>query len=66
MRIPVLALAVALCFSMLVSAQQPPPAGRQPGLQWNEQELLAAARHVRAGRRLTPKTVWSRSRRRKV
>ena len=40
---------------MVVSAQQP-PAGRQPGLQWNEQELFTAARHVRAGRTLTPKT----------
>jgi len=52
-----LALAVALCWNwnLLVGAQQP-PAASQPGLKWNEQELLTAARHVRAGRTLTPKS----------
>jgi peptidoglycan-N-acetylglucosamine deacetylase len=50
-----LTLACAVCLGLIASAQQP-PAAPQPGLQWTEQELLAAARHVRAGRTLTPKS----------
>jgi len=34
---------------------QPAP-GAQPGLAWTQDQILKAAHHVRAGRRLTPKT----------
>jgi peptidoglycan/xylan/chitin deacetylase (PgdA/CDA1 family) len=44
-----------LCAGATLSAQQAPPAP-QRGLQWSEQELLTAARRVRAGRTLTPKS----------
>ena len=38
-----------------VGAQQPPP-GPQPGLAWSVDELTKVAHHVRAGRKLTPKS----------
>ena len=38
-----------------VAAQQPPP-GPQPGLTWSADELTKVAHHVRAGRKLTPKS----------
>jgi peptidoglycan-N-acetylglucosamine deacetylase len=35
---------------------QQPPAGPQPGLRWTDDQLLKVAHHVRAGRKLTPKS----------
>ena len=52
----------ALVFGCLLSlgvaplhAQQP-PAAPQPGLAWTEDQLKKVAHHVRAGRKLTPKS----------
>ena len=48
---------VVLCFCALpLGAQQPAPADRQPGLRRTEDEVRKAALHVRAGRKLTPKS----------
>jgi len=49
----------ALLFGIFTGAQaaQPPAAPQdQPGLKWTEDQIKKVARHVRAGRKLTPKT----------
>ena len=55
-RYPVGMGLVLLCaLSWSASAQQP-PAGPQPGLAWTDEQLTKVAHHVRAGRKLTPKS----------
>ena len=46
--------AILLLYSVAIEAQ--PPAAPQPGLKWTDDQLLKVARHVRAGRTLTPKS----------
>ena len=46
--------AILLLCSVAIEAQ--PPAAPQPGLKWTDDQLLKVARHVRAGRTLTPKS----------
>jgi peptidoglycan/xylan/chitin deacetylase (PgdA/CDA1 family) len=50
-----LAGTMLLWCALAVEAQQP-PAAPQPGLKWSDDQLLKAAKHVRAGRTLTPKS----------
>ena len=38
------------------TAAQAPPAPAQPGLKWTDEQIQKTAHHVRAGRKLTPKT----------
>src|SRR5262245_1110983 len=51
-------LTIGLMSAALLSpvAAQQPPEGPQPGLAWSAEELTKVAHHVRAGRKLTPKT----------
>ena len=46
---------VMLCLGLLSLAAQQPPAGPQPGLKWTDDQLNQTARHVRAGKTLTPR-----------
>ena len=39
-----------------VAAQQPAAPQDQPGLKWTDDQIKKVAHHVRAGRKLTPKT----------
>src|SRR5262245_63067863 len=39
-----------------LAAQQPAGPQDQPGLKWSDDQLKKTANHVRAGRKLTPKT----------
>ena len=55
MRRRALVIGAFLCAcSLAIEAQ--PPAGPQPGLKWTDEQLLKVARHVRAGRILTPRS----------
>ncbi len=45
-----------LCVWGAAAAAQQSPEGRQPGLQWNEDQVRKVAHHVRAGRKLIPKS----------
>jgi peptidoglycan/xylan/chitin deacetylase (PgdA/CDA1 family) len=51
----IVALIAYLCAAPL-RAQQPAPPDQQPGLKWTEDQVRRVAHHVRAGRKLTPKT----------
>jgi peptidoglycan/xylan/chitin deacetylase (PgdA/CDA1 family) len=39
-----------------MTAQQPAASQDQPGLKWSDEQIRKTAHHVRAGRKLTPKT----------
>ena len=39
-----------------LASAQAPPAQDQPGLKWTDEQIRKTAHHVRAGRKLTPKT----------
>jgi peptidoglycan-N-acetylglucosamine deacetylase len=54
-RIALGALLLLLVSSGLPSAQTP-AAQDQPGLKWTDEQIKQTAHHVRAGRKLTPKT----------
>jgi peptidoglycan/xylan/chitin deacetylase (PgdA/CDA1 family) len=54
-RIALGALLLLLVSSGLPSAQTP-SAQDQPGLKWTDEQIKKTAHHVRAGRKLTPKT----------
>jgi peptidoglycan/xylan/chitin deacetylase (PgdA/CDA1 family) len=58
MRYQPMILIGLLCAAATVRlpAQQAPPPGQQSGLTWTEDQLKKAAHHVRAGRKLTPKS----------
>ena len=49
-------VAVAVLRAAAQSTTPQPAPGPQPGLAWTPDQILKAAHHVRAGRRLTPKT----------
>ena len=49
------ALLIALSAGQL-AAQQPAGSQAQPGLKWSDEQIRKTADHVRAGRKLTPKT----------
>lgn len=55
MRRRVFMIGAFLCVCSVAIEAQPPPAS-QPGLTWTDDQLLKVARHVRAGRTLTPKS----------
>src|ERR671922_2722418 len=53
----ILAGVLLSCLAIAVPVAQAPGAGDQrPGLKWSEDQLKKTAHHVRAGRKLTPKT----------
>jgi peptidoglycan/xylan/chitin deacetylase (PgdA/CDA1 family) len=56
MRTRVMLGTVILCLWAAMAATQPAPAQDQPGLKWTDEQIKKTAHHVRAGRRLTPKT----------
>ena len=49
-------IAAIVALLLLPAGAQQPPAAPQPGLKWSDDQLKAAAHHVRAGRTLTPKS----------
>ena len=56
MHLRPLVAAIVLGLTLLpLRAQQQPPGG-QPGLTWTDEQLKSVAHHVRAGRKLTPKS----------
>lgn len=56
MRHRAFVIVAILCAWALPAGSQQPPAGPQPGLTWTEDQLKKVAHHVRAGRKLTPKS----------
>ena len=58
MRIRVAAAIFLLAFAWFARpiAQAPAGADQQPGLKWSDEQIRKTAHHVRAGRKLTPKT----------
>jgi peptidoglycan-N-acetylglucosamine deacetylase len=53
---PIMLVAVLCAAAVRLPAQTAPQAGAQTGLTWTEDQLKKAAHHVRAGRKLTPKS----------
>ena len=57
MRIRILAgLVLSLAAIAMPHGQTPGSSDQQPGLKWSEEQIKKTAHHVRAGRKLTPKT----------
>lgn len=56
MRHRAFVIGAIVCLCLLPIQAQQPPAGPQPGLKWTEDQLKKVAHHVRAGRKLTPKS----------
>jgi peptidoglycan/xylan/chitin deacetylase (PgdA/CDA1 family) len=53
----VVIVASLLCVWVALGVAQQPQAGpQQPGLQWTEEKIKEVGHHVRAGRKLTPRT----------
>ena len=55
-RVVIGALLIGLLVGGRLPAQQPAAPQEQPGLKWTEEQIKKTAHHVRAGRKLTPKT----------
>ena len=56
MRTHVVVGALLICLWAGLAVAQAPVAQDQPGLKWTDEQLKNTAHHVRAGRRLTPKS----------
>ena len=61
----VFAVWLLACLAGPIAAQQP-GAPDQPGLKWSDDQIKKTAHHVRAGRKLTPKTLAERRPRRRL